>query len=256
MKSNAIRFNAGGQPARSGTTVNRKSRQFLMGIDFGTRQDYTTIAVLDMMTRIQRNDRLEGQLFSSRPRSLMVNYGLVKLERLPLNMTYPAIVEKIHNYLNHPSLYGKTLVACDANGPGLGPFQYMQNQGISTFGIMATGGENIGQNDIGWTVPKKTLVGYLRMVLDSDRLTISKKIEALNELLHEIQNFRRDINRRTNNETFENARDAIHDDLVNALMLAVFLGEHLLGGNRPLEASEPGIEENFDDLRAGVGRHE
>jgi hypothetical protein len=78
-------------------------------------------------------------------------------------------------------------------------------------------------------VPKKDLVATLLSLLGSRRLQIASSLPEAAVLLKERQTFRLKITRPAN-DTYEPWREGKHDDLVLAVALAAWVGEHTFVG--------------------------
>jgi hypothetical protein len=79
--------------------------------------------------------------------------------------------------------------------------------------------------DRGWHVPKKDLVGLLQVLLQSRRIKAAPTLPAAPTLVQELLNFQVKITPAAN-ETFGAWREGVHDDLVLAVAIAAWEGEH------------------------------
>jgi len=74
-------------------------------------------------------------------------------------------------------------------------------------------------------VPKKALVSTLQVVLQGRRLIVAKSLPFAAALVEELQNFQVKVTEAAN-ETFGAVGGGYHDDLVLAIMIAAWAGEH------------------------------
>ena len=78
---------------------------------------------------------------------------------------------------------------------------------------------------MGWEVPKKSLVSTLKVLLQGRRMTVAKSLPFAAALVEELQNFQVKLTEAAN-ETFARSCGGYHDDLVLAIMIAAWVGEH------------------------------
>ena len=93
--------------------------------------------------------------------------------------------------------------------------------------ITITAGHDAVPDGAGWHVPKKELVGVLQVLLQSHRLHVARALPMAAVLVKELESFRVKITAAAN-ETFEGWRERDHDDMVLAVALAAWVGEHAL----------------------------
>src|SRR5262249_43592397 len=91
--------------------------------------------------------------------------------------------------------------------------------------ITITAGHDVAPDGAGWHVPKKELVSVLQVLLQSHRLQVARVLPLASKLVKELESFRVKITAHAN-ETFEAWRERDHDDLVLAVALAAWVGEH------------------------------
>jgi len=90
--------------------------------------------------------------------------------------------------------------------------------------ILLTGGYGMGGGKEGVHVSKVQLVGVLISLLSGRRIKIVPVLSESKQLRKELEGFQVKITRALN-ESFEAAKERIHDDLVIALALAGYIGE-------------------------------
>lgn len=93
--------------------------------------------------------------------------------------------------------------------------------------ITITGGHQAGTLTHGGAlVPKKELVSTLQVLLQSRRLQIAQQMSEAETLTRELLNFKVKLSQSAH-ESIGADRDRDHDDLVIAVALAAWQGEHL-----------------------------
>jgi hypothetical protein len=91
--------------------------------------------------------------------------------------------------------------------------------------VLITAGFETTVVDGCWHVPKRELVGSVRMVLDDRRIEVPETIPEQKVLERELVAFRAKVTAK-GNETFEaDWRQAPHDDMVLGTAMALFFGE-------------------------------
>jgi hypothetical protein len=106
--------------------------------------------------------------------------------------------------------------------------------------VSITSGSKSNINDSGtWTVPKRELAGVLQPFLPApekdkdgkevrrpnDRFRIGSRVAFSDILQRELENFKVKIKAETGNESFEAWRERDHDDMVLALLIALWVAE-------------------------------
>ena len=193
--------------------VNEQSNTYLVyiGVDIGQSQDPTAIVVAD--PEIRENE---------------IHYVIRYLRRLPLGISYPAIIEEIIKiYQNIPEPEGNhklhKQVWIDATGVGKPVVDLIRNNCsyINLHEVFITGGE-AKDNINPWTrvikLPKAYLVSRLQVMLGYGRIHLPKTEEAL-ALQEELKIYTIKVNDNANFE-FGAFKVGTHDDLVTALGLA------------------------------------
>lgn len=147
------------------------------------------------------------------------------LERLPLATSYPNVVRHVAGLLNRPPLStSRTLLLIDYTGVGRPVFDMFVEAGLNPLGITITGGSEVHRDLVGYTVPKRDLVGAAQAVMQSGRLRIADRLRDAATLRAELIAFKIKVNIR-GHDTYEAWRDKDHDDLVLATALACWYRE-------------------------------
>ena len=167
---------------------------FVIGADIGQAQDPTALAVIE-----------------SGP-GLRLRY----IERLPLGLSYPKVVERIERL--GQDLPGAVLVL-DATGVGRPVFDHLAKDGHAPIGVVITSGRAVRQDGGLWRVPKVELLRPLVTSLEAGRLKVAKAIPDAAALVRELQAFTVTFSKQ-GHAGF--AGRGAHDDLVIATALAVW----------------------------------
>ncbi len=182
---------------------------FILGLDLGQVKDYTALGVLER----------DGSSKQDR------KYQLRRLERLPLGTTYPAVVTHVKELMEKDPLRGHVLLVVDATGVGLPVIDLLNEEGLSPIGITITGGHKAEWGGYNYHVPKRDLVTNLQVLSQSGRLKIAESLPLARTFVNELLNFKVKINTR-GHDSYEAWREGVHDDLVLAVSLAAWYGQH------------------------------
>jgi hypothetical protein len=186
----------------------------------GQAQDYTAIAIVD---RIDMPP-------TAKARRMEYTYHLRYLHRPPLGTRYPDIVNHVLGLLGQTPLTRQTPLIVDKTGVGSAVVDMFAAQGVRPRAVTITGGSEANREDpYNLKVPKRELASTLVALYQGRRLKTAEGLELAPTLLNELVNFKVKINIATANETYEAWRESIHDDLVLAVALACWYGEHVLG---------------------------
>jgi len=168
------------------------------------------------------------------PDTRTVAYRLRHLERPPLGTKYPAIVVRVKALLATPPLTLRTPLVIDRTGVGRPVTDLFEGQGVRPYAITITGGDEVLKDGPYHTkVPKREIVSTLVAVFQTGRLKIAAGLTEGPVLVNELTNFKVKVNLATGHDSYEAYRESVHDDLVLAVAMAVWHGEHL---PRPFEA--------------------
>ena len=179
---------------------------YYLGLDLGQKKDHTAFAVVE---RIDHRRAFQGTEFEK----LLVRY----VERMPLGMPYPKIVERVRYLVQGAELRGDCALAVDATGLGAPVVDMLRaaRLGCDVAAVAITGGERGAGNG---SVPKRDLMAEVLLLLESGQLKIGKLKEG-GRLMRELADIRMSISgsggMRMGAEGYGE-----HDDLVIALALA------------------------------------
>jgi hypothetical protein len=187
---------------------------FTVGVDLGQSCDSTAVAILQ-----------EQQ-------GTPPTFDCVHLERVPLGASYPAVVQRVWQIMQHPTLRGAAL-AIDSTGVGRPIFDLLQQAGLSPTAITITSGNEVTEKDGRYGVPKRDLIGAAQILVQSHRLRIAKSLPEAETLIKELLNFQIKITV-NGGDQYGAWRSGTHDDMVLALSLAAWYATaapgHISGG--------------------------
>jgi hypothetical protein len=197
---------------------------FYVGLDLGQSNDYTALAVIEKVKTGEAGDD--------------PNLHLRHLERYPLRMPYPDMVERVAKLVGDPQLRTTHLdrhlarrivvepeLLVDATGVGRPVVDLFKQRGLRYKAITITGGYKVTGVAGGYGVPKRDLIGALEAPFHSGRLKVAAGLELWGTLRGELQTFRRKVSLTTGMDTYEHWRESDHDDLVLAAALACWGAE-------------------------------
>jgi hypothetical protein len=197
---------------------------YCLGLDLGQAQDYTALTIDQVVWA--RKDTASPRAINP-PRELQ--HFVRHLERFPLGTPYPAMVAKVAEMVNDPSLARRCMLAVDATGVGRPVVDLLRaaQLPVCLYPVTITAGDHVYYDQASglWRVPKKELVSVLQVLFDSERLKIAKELEHVKTLADELLTFRAKISD-AGHDTYGAWREGTHDDMVLATALACWLGEY------------------------------
>src|SRR6266576_103911 len=189
-----------------------------IGIDLGQAYDHTAIAVLE------RTEIPIGQSPVTFERIVETRYTFRHLERLPLGMDYPSMVQHVRNLVQRPELAqsGATLVV-DATGVGRPVVDLLRRASLPcrVIPVTITGGDKETCESIMWHVPKRDLIAGLIVLFQRGEVSICGHLPESQTLAAELANMRIKVSL-SGHDTYTTWREGQHDDLVLAAALAVW----------------------------------
>jgi hypothetical protein len=143
-------------------------------------------------------------------------------KRLPLHMSYPAMVDHVVYYVSQLPA-GEVELVVDATGVGRPVVDMFVRAGLEPIAITITGGMVPTNDGREWRVPKRDLISTMKVVMQSKRLQAAETLPDRPVLMQELLNFQR----RTTDAAHEtyNAREGSYDDYVLACAIAVWRAE-------------------------------
>lgn len=147
---------------------------YLIGIDLGTINDWTSCAV------IQRYGEKDPNPFYSRRKWEFKEYRLLHLERY-LGEPYTKIVDRIHDLMKRPAISDSKIIV-DGTGVGRPVVDLLVEKGLkNVVPIIITGGDSVSKEFVNGRkeirVPKRDLVGTLQVLLQNQQLKIPSTID-------------------------------------------------------------------------------
>jgi hypothetical protein len=184
------------------------TQEFYLGLDCGQAQDYSAISILQKQAN---------------------RYDVVYLERLPLDMPYPAQIEHIFQICNKkPISTANKVLAIDYTGVGRPIVDLAQDRGLHPIGVAITGGNSVSWNEdkTRASVPKRDLIAGLQISAQNDRLKVASGLQYGPVLAEELQSFKVKIDPRTAHDSYGSWREGEHDDLILSLAIALWIAEN------------------------------
>lgn len=202
----------------------REYREFFVGLDCGQLRDYSAMGVA------------ARRYIGNPQKGFTTIYDIIYLARLKLGTPYPVLVSQVCDFMQDPRLVtNRAILVVEATGVGVGIIQDIRAKGVMARGVWLTSGSSETQNPAGLiNLPKVDMVTSLVRVFQTGRIKIAKSLEYAQQFREELEGFKRTIKRSTANMTFEAESEKIHDDLVNAVGIAVWFGEN---HQKPMQAS-------------------
>ena len=187
---------------------------YVMGVDLGQAQDYTALTILE------RSGAAENR------------YQVQYLERLPTGTPYPAQVARVkelHDRLSRDTKTKPHLVV-DQTGVGRPVVDMLRATGLKPVAVTITGGDAVSQDGDNYRVPKRDLMSAVQVLLQSERLKIARGLTEAHTLTSELLAFKVSISLKGHDSYGNDVgpwRENPHDDLVLAVALACWYGEHM-----------------------------
>ena len=198
-----------------------KKIHYILGVSIGSNTtEPTAIAVLEQESRVR-----DG--WGPYNHALRLRH----LERVPLDMRYPAMVDHVGELidkLKEQEQDDETALVVDVTETGQSVGGLMKQSGLKPIRVTITGGT--GEDETKheeWRLAKTELVGGLQVTFQSDRLEMASEIELVPVLVKELQEFK--MRPPTINASDpESWREGQFDDLVFAVGLANWrTGKHI-----------------------------
>jgi len=187
-----------------------------IGLDLGQARDHTAIAVLEC------SEICLGQSPVTFERIVETRYTFRHLERLPLGMDYPSMVQHVRTLVQRPELaqLPATLVV-DATGVGRPVVDLLRRASLPcrVIPVTITAGDKETCESIMWHVPKRDLIAGLMVLFQRGEVSICGHLPESETLAAELANMRIKVSL-SGQDTYGAWREGQHDDLVLAAALA------------------------------------
>jgi len=205
-----------------------------LGLDLGKTQDYSVLTHLKAFQIhkyekdydekiIYRSDMGQDPIDFYEP----IRYRLQNCHRWELGTSYNTVVDDIINLLKLPYFkQNSTPLIIDATGVGSAVFDIFKSKNLFPIAITITSGNSMGENDIGYTVPKQDLLDNMSIIVNQERLKINNKIQDKKIIIGELQSFEKTINKRGNISL--EAENKSKDDIVLSISYALWYAHRQL----------------------------
>jgi hypothetical protein len=212
--------------------------EYFVGVDLGQVHDFTAVCVLEA-ERAWSGFNSIGRPVDTPIPAQEQRRRISHLERLPLGMSYPAMVERISQLLQNlpragrgyyePGIADVNLVV-DQTGVGRPVIDMLHAAGLNPIPVTITGGDAVNHDNDGWKVPKRDLVSKIKILQQRRMLQVQEQLPLASVLSKELQNFRYKISLRGHDSynagtSGEWRREGGHDDLVLAVALACWAAD-------------------------------
>jgi hypothetical protein len=185
------------------TSSDALAAEYTVGCDLGQSFDPTAVAVV-------------RKLHAGTDRPI---FQVGHLERLPLQMPYPAQVNHVAHLMAR--LRAPAELVLDITGVGRAVGDMFQLAGLAPIGVTITAGDAVTNEGLNFRVPKLALVSRLQACLHNQQLKIHRGLAEAEVLVQELQNFHASVS--DSGYWRFGARGANkHDDLVLATAIALW----------------------------------
>ncbi len=192
---------------------------YLAGLDLGRPYEFTALAVLERTEVPAPNDSSH----------MVRHYAVRHLERLPPATPYPEVFARLTAVFAAEPLRGNRLVV-DYTGVGRPVLDMLRKAkvGAKVIPLFVTPGKRSSSDELGgWWVPRQELAAMLQVLLQSRRLRVAPTLPVVATLARELAAFQVKKTAETKEELGA-WREGTPDDLVLAVAVAAWLGEHCL----------------------------
>jgi hypothetical protein len=188
----------------------------ILGHDFGQSSDPSALCAVERVA-------LETPVLRRKYR-----YVVRYLESYPLGMSYPDQVKRTCETLSHPA-FKRAKCGVDYTGVGRPVYDMLKvaRPPVLLYPVLTTGGtaSTFDRTTRELHVPKVDLVGNLQLLVYAKLVAWHEKLPLAAAFIEQLARFERKQKRETGYNSY-NAAAGAHDDLVSALMIACYLGEH------------------------------
>jgi hypothetical protein len=194
-----------------------------VGVDLGQAQDPSALVAVETEVKTDwHREVVNGRWGEPIGEEQEPMHRVIHLERLPLQMPYPAQAARVATVMGHERLEKSTLLV-DQTGVGAAVVEIFRQAGLRPIGIVITGGtvtEAARSGADRWNVPKLALISAMQAKLHGGRLKFPSALPEARVLATELSEFRMRFSE-AGNLNF-GARSGRNDDLVLALGLALW----------------------------------
>jgi hypothetical protein len=185
-----------------------------VGVDLAQVSDYTAIAVAERLGAARE-----------------AAYHVRHLERIERGTSYPLIVARVAELARAPAIAERATLVVDGTGVGRAVIDLLRAERLRPrlVPVTITAGLEASREGLYWHVPKRDLVAAVQVALQTRRLKVGPALPAAELLTRELEAFQIKLSP-AGHDSYGVWREGAHDDLVLAVALAVWAGEHGLGG--------------------------
>jgi hypothetical protein len=203
-----------------------RSVRYVVGCDLGQSSDPTAICILEHQKGVfdPNNDFERHTGLGRKPQTAGERIHCRHLERLPLGMSYPTVVEHLKALMLRPPLTGDRQIkpaelVVDDSGVGRPVSDLLVDAGLKPIRVTITAGNEVspvGPNR--FHVAKTILISTVDAVLHTGVLRFAASLGDAEAMREELKDFRRKLTD-AGRATYA-ARTGAHDDLVLAVAIA------------------------------------
>jgi hypothetical protein len=189
--------------------------RYYVGLDLGQSRDHTAIAVVQ---RAELKGGWDGVAYAwKKVAALRLRY----LERMPLGITYPEMVDRVREVVEHRELAGRCTLVVDGTGVGRPVVDLLHDArfGCNILPVTITGGDAETSIHGYYGVPKRDLITNLQVLLQQKKLQVAADLEHGPLLVKEMSEMQVRITP-AGRELYGTWREGQHDDLTFAVALA------------------------------------
>jgi hypothetical protein len=204
----------------------RKTR-FVVGVDLGQSADPTAICVLEHITGVtDSGSDFERHCGLRTPQKPAERVDVRHLERLPLGLSYPAVVHHVASLLARRPLCGDghqrpAELVIDESGVGRAVGDIFDSANLKPIRVTITAGAEVtAQGARRWHVSKTVLISTLDARLHTGELRFAAALSEAGAMAEELKDFRRHVGA-AGRYSYE-ARVGRHDDLVLSVAIALW----------------------------------
>lgn len=204
----------------------RVKTEYFLGLDLGQSADPSALAIAEKTTQEYGPREREDYRYAP-PLLPPPRYDVRHLARWPLGTPYPQIVRDVSRILTQgPLCLAQKTLVIDRTGVGAPVCDLFSDAGLSHIQVSIHGGGKVTQEGLHYSVPKRDLVSTVQVLLQGGTLKIAEALPEAQTLVKELLNFKVKIDPLTAHDSYAAWRENIHDDLVLAVALACWYGEH------------------------------
>jgi len=202
----------------------RKTR-YVVGCDLGQSSDPTAICVLEHQQGVlDYNSEFEPHTgLREKPQKPAERIHCRHLERLPLGMSYPAVVQYLKDLMARPPLNGDGVIrpaelVVDDSGVGRPVSDLLVDAGLKPIRVTITAGSEVTTiSNTKFNVAKTVLISTVDAALHTGTLRFAASLGDADAMRDELKDFRRKLSD-AGRATYA-ARTGAHDDLVLAVAI-------------------------------------